>query len=200
MVAWVLGTMRLDCQVTVLPSEVTHGHAVVPEALQVYHMEQPAGASSHWDLLGPWAWPWGCPQTPRKCECPPPRRPPQFTRQEILIFTQQTACRRARSLLLFFFLNDNFSPLFFVAKNHPGLSRREGRKLCGEREGKIISLGHRHSRLSSVCRRRGEGGRACWDARPRNENEGWPKSITVLLALPGGAGGQPAGRQGGFGL
>lgn len=68
----------------------------------------------------------------------------------------------------FFFLNDNFPPLYFVAKNHPGLSRREGRKLCSEREGKIISLGHRHSHLSSVCKRRSGG----WENQPGCESRG----------------------------
>lgn len=105
--------------------------------------------------------------------------------------------------IFFFFLNDNFPP-FFVAKNHPGLSRREGRKLCGEREGRIISLGHRHSRLSSVCRRRsGKGGRARPDARLEDENEGWPKSITVLLGCPWGGvdlgGGREQEREGALG-
>ena len=34
-----------------------------------------AGATSHWNPLEPWAWPWGCPQSPHEYECPPTTSP-----------------------------------------------------------------------------------------------------------------------------
>lgn len=119
----------------------------------------------------------------------PPSRPLELSRQENLVFTRHPACLPERWEPPIFFLNDNFPPLF-VAKNHPGLSRREGRKLCREREGKIISLGHRHSRLSSVCRRRGEGGRAAGMRGPGMKMKAGPNPSLSSSALGAGGGGR----------
>lgn len=106
------------------------------------------------------------PPPPRRAHthppCEHPRRVPLSSQAGRFSFSPGDSLsigERGAAFYFFFFLNDNFPP-FFVAKTHPGLSRREGRKLCGEREGKIISLGLRRSHLSSVCGRSREGGRA----------------------------------------
>lgn len=119
-----------------------------------------------------------------------PPRSPRGSQDRRFSFSpgRQPVCRIARRLLQFFFLNDNFPP-FFVAKNHPGLSRREGRKLCREREGKIISPGHRRRHLSSACSERsGEG----------MKMKAGPDPSLSSPALPGG-GPTWGGRAGGAG-
>lgn len=138
-----------------------------------------AGLPGHWTPPGPQALPSGMPRRhPVSVHRPP--RSPWGSQDSRFSFSprRQPVCRRAGSLLLFFFfLNDNFPPFFFVAKNHPGLSRREGRKLCREREGKIISPGHRRSHLSSAC---------SGESREGMKMKAGPDPSLSSSALPGG--------------
>lgn len=108
-----------------------------------------AGLPGHWTPPGPQALPSGMPHRHPASVHRPPQSP--WGSQDRFSFSPRRQPVGGLGASFYFFFRMIISPLFFVAKNHPGLSRREGRKLCREREGKIISPGHRRSHLSSAC-------------------------------------------------